>query len=135
MDSKLNSIEISSILVLALIAAEIPTIIENVFAQEGAITPEGSVNDTMSGGNATQWVNATLAFAQNDTMSMDNSTMMNATLAFAQVDDTGMTQGGNMGNMNQSQGNETGGLIQGQSNEAKDDGNNEEEEEEEGEDE
>ena len=126
MDSKLNSIVISSsILAFALIAAGIPTIIENVFAQEGVITPEGSVNDTMSGGNATQWANATLAFAQNDTMSMDNSTMMNATLAFAQQDDSGMTQGGDMGKMNQSQGNETG-LIQGQSNEAKNDGNNQE---------
>ena len=35
------------------------------FAQEGAITPEGSVNDTMSGQNASQWAaNSTLAFAQ-----------------------------------------------------------------------
>jgi len=35
------------------------------FAQEGAITPEGSVNDTMSGQNASQWsTNATLAFVQ-----------------------------------------------------------------------
>ncbi len=35
------------------------------FAQEGAITSEGSVNDTMSGQNASQWAsNATLAFAQ-----------------------------------------------------------------------
>ncbi|MDW3605204.1 MAG: hypothetical protein QOK67_09210 [Nitrososphaeraceae archaeon] len=28
-----------------------------ILAQEGAITPEGSVNDTMSGKNATQWAN------------------------------------------------------------------------------
>ncbi len=35
------------------------------FAQEGAITPEGSVNDTMSGQNASQWAtNSTLAYAQ-----------------------------------------------------------------------
>ena len=35
------------------------------FAQEGAITPQGSVNDTMSGQNASQWAtNTTLAFAQ-----------------------------------------------------------------------
>jgi plastocyanin len=35
------------------------------FAQEGAITPKGSVNDTMSGQNASQWAtNSTLAFAQ-----------------------------------------------------------------------
>jgi hypothetical protein len=54
--------------------------------------------------------------------------------AFAQEDDTGMTQGedmgdmnGDMGGMNQSQGNDTG-MVQGQSNEAKNDGNNEEEE-------
>jgi hypothetical protein len=44
--------------------------------------------------------------------------MMNAILAFAQQDDN---------SMNQNQGNETG-SIQGQSNEAKNDGNNEEEE-------
>src|SRR5215211_7882254 len=67
------------------------------FAQEGAITPEGSVNDTMSGQNASQWsTNATLAFAQegsitpegsvNDTMSGQNASQWstNATLAFAQ---------------------------------------------------
>ena len=71
---------------------------------------------------------------------MDNSTsplmnatfptsVMNVTLAFAQENDTGMTsEGGDMGDMNQNQGNETGGVIQGQSNEAKNDGNNEEEE-------
>jgi hypothetical protein len=41
-----------------------------------------------------------------------------------------MTRGGDMSGQNQSQGNETG-LIQGQSGEAKNDGNNEEEEEEE----
>ena len=109
MESKIYSIVISSsILAFALIASGIPTTaFENVLEQEGAITPEGSVNDTMSGENATQWANATLAFAQED--------------------DTGMTQGGDMGDMNQSQGNETG-MIQGQSNEAKNDGNNEEEE-------
>ena len=70
-------------------------------------------------------------FAQNDTMSMDNSTssLMNATLAFAQENDTGMTsEGVEMDDMNQNQGNETGGVTQGQSNEAKNDGNNEEEE-------
>ena len=41
-----------------------------------------------------------LEFAQNDTMSVDNSTssMMNATLAFAQDNDTGMTsEGGDLG--------------------------------------
>jgi hypothetical protein len=70
-------------------------------------------------------------FAQNDTMSMDNSTssLMNVPLAFAQENDTGMTsEGVEMDDMNQNQGNETGGVIQGQSNEAKNDGNNEEEE-------
>jgi hypothetical protein len=63
------------------------------FAQEGAITPEGSVNDTMSGQNASQWANATLAFAQegfqtedliNETIDIGNTTTSNATLAFAQ---------------------------------------------------
>ena len=34
-----------------------------ILAQEGAIMPEGSVNDTMSGKNATQWANATLVTA------------------------------------------------------------------------
>ena len=82
----------------------------------------------MSGENATQWANATLVFAQegfttedlvNETINLGNdTTMMNATLAFAQQDDN---------SMNQNQGNETG-SIQGQSNEAKNDGNNEEEE-------
>jgi hypothetical protein len=109
MNSKLNSIVITSILAFVLIAAAgLSTPFENVLGQEGAITPEGSVNDTMSGQNASQWTNATLAFAQED--------------------DTGMTsEGGDMGDMNQSQGNETG-MVQGQSNEAKNDGNNEEEE-------
>jgi hypothetical protein len=97
MKSKINSIVISSLFVFAVFAG-IPKAFENAFAQEGAITPEGTVNDTMSGENATQWANATLAFAQQD----DNG-------------------------MNQNQGNETG-SIQGQSNEAKNDGNNEEEE-------
>ena len=89
-------------------------------------------------------------FAQNDTMLMNNSTssmmnatlptsVMNATLTFAQQEndkgitsedgDKGMTQGGEMGDMNQSQGNGTG-MVQGQSNEAKNDGNNEEGEDE-----
>lgn len=81
MDPKFYSIIISSsILAFALIAAIIPTIIENVFAQEGAITPESSVNDTMSGKSLPPWVNATLAFAQ--------------------VNDTGMTQDGEMDNTN-----------------------------------
>jgi hypothetical protein len=146
MESKIYSTVISSsILAFALIAAGISTpAFENVLGQEGAITPEGSVNDTMSGKNATEWANATLAFAQegfttkdlvNETIDLGNDTMkMNATLAFAQEDDTGMTQGedmgdmnGDMGDMNQSQGNDTG-MVQGQSSEAKNDGNNEEEE-------
>ena len=66
------------------------------YAQEGAITPEGSINDTMSMGNDTSMtMNATLAFAQegfttedlvNETIDMGNDTSMtmNATLAFAQ---------------------------------------------------
>jgi hypothetical protein len=146
MKSKIYSTIVTSlILAFALIAAGISTpAFENVFGQEGAITPEGSVNDTMSGKNATQWANATLAFAQegfttkdlvNETIDLGNdTTSMNATLAFAQEDDTGMTQGedmgdmnGDMGGMNQSQGNDTG-MVQGQSNEAKNDGNSEEEE-------
>jgi nitrite reductase (NO-forming) len=63
------------------------------FAQEGAITPEGTVNNTMSN-DTSMMMNATLAFAQegaitpegtvNNTMSNDTSMMMNATLAYAQ---------------------------------------------------
>ena len=116
MNSKINSVVIPSILAFALIAvAGIPTAFVNVLAQEGAITPEDSINDTMSGENATQWANATLAFAQegfqtedlvNGTIDFGNdTTMMNATLAFAQENDTGMTsaEGGNMTGMTQGQ--------------------------------
>ncbi|HET8858229.1 MAG TPA: plastocyanin/azurin family copper-binding protein [Nitrososphaeraceae archaeon] len=65
------------------------------YAQEGAITPEGTINDTMSMGNDTSMMmNATLAFAQegfqtedlvNETIDLGNNTATsNATLAFAQ---------------------------------------------------
>ena len=54
MNLRSNSMVITSILAFALIAA-IPTTFVNVLAQEGAITSEGTVNDTMSGENATQW--------------------------------------------------------------------------------
>ena len=116
MNSKINSVVISSILAFALIpAAGISTTsFVNVFAQEGAITPEVSINDTISGENATQWANATLAFAQedfqtedlvNETIDLGNNTMMNATLAFAQENDTGITSegSGNMTGMTQAQ--------------------------------
>src|SRR5512145_762124 len=70
MESKIYlTITISSILAFALIAATgISTIaFVNVLAQEGAITPEGSVNDTMSGQNTSQWAsNATLVYAQGE---------------------------------------------------------------------
>ena len=127
MNSKIHSIVISSILAFALIAAAggISTASVNVLAQEGAITPEGSINDTMSGENATQWANATLAFAQegfttedlvNETIDLGNdTTMMNATLAFAQENDTGMTSEGS-GNMT--------GMTQGQTDDDGDDGGN-----------
>jgi len=116
MDSKIHSIVNPSILAFALIATAgiSTTAFVNVLAQEGAITPEGSINDTMSGENATQWANATLAFAQegfttedlvNETIDLGNDTMMNATLAFAQENDTGMTSegSGNMTGMTQGQ--------------------------------
>jgi hypothetical protein len=86
MESKIHStIFLTSILASALIATGISTTaFVNVLAQEGAITPEGSVNDTMSGQNASQWAtNATLAFAQegfqtddliNETIDMGNNT-------------------------------------------------------------
>ena len=86
MESKTYStMFVTSILVFALIATGISTTaFVNVLAQEGAITPEGSVNDTMSGQNASQWAaNATLAFAQegfqtddliNETIDIGNNT-------------------------------------------------------------
>ena len=90
----------------------------NVLAQEGTITSEGTVNDTMSGENATQWVNATLVFAQegfttedlvNETIDLGNDTMkMNATLAFAQSEGTNQT----MQDAGQSA-NQTGEAVQG----------------------
>ncbi len=126
MDSKIHSIVIPSILAFALIATTgiSTTAFVTVLAQEGAITPEGSINDTMSGENATQWANATLAFAQegfttedlvNETIDLGNDTMMNATLAFAQENDTGMTSEGS-GNMT--------GMTQGQTDDDGDDGGN-----------
>jgi hypothetical protein len=55
MESKTHSIiVITSILTFALITAIPSVVFVNVLAQEGAITPEGSVNDTMSGHNASQ---------------------------------------------------------------------------------
>jgi hypothetical protein len=119
MESKTYStIVITSILTFALIATGISTTaFVNVLAQEGAITPEGSINDTMSGQNASQWAaNATLAFAQGDDtgMSMDNSTMMNATLAYAQQgEENATTTGGGNATQGQTGGNTTG-LTQGQ---------------------
>ena len=126
MDSKIHSIVIPSILAFALIvtAGISTTAFVTVLAQEGTITPEGSINDTMSGENATQWANATLAFAQegfttedlvNETIDLGNDTMMNATLAFAQENDTGMTSEGS-GNMT--------GMTQGQTDDDGDDGGN-----------
>jgi hypothetical protein len=110
MESKIHStIVITSILAFALIATAGISITSfvNVLAQESSITPEGSINDTMSGQNASQWAsNATLAFAQegfqtedlvNETIDLGNNTgTSNATLAYAQgedEDDTGMTEG------------------------------------------
>ena len=71
MESKLYSIAIviSFIVAFALIATvgTIPSIFENLLAQEDVITSEDSVNDTMSHQNASQWgTNARLAFAQDN---------------------------------------------------------------------
>ena len=128
---------ISAILAFALIAGIIPSTFVNVLAQEGAITPEGSVNDTMSDQNASQWAtNATLAFAQegfqtedliNETIDMGNNTATsNATLAYAQGE--GNATQSQAGNATQSQagGNMTG-LTQGQISEDGDNGDEEEE--------
>jgi|SRR5215204_1658135 len=125
MGSKIHlTIVITSILASALItAAGISTTppFVHVLAQEGAITQEGSVNDTMSGQNASQWAtNATLAFAQegfqtedlvNETIDMGNTTTTsNATLAFAQGEGEGANQ--TMQGAGQSA-NQTGEAIQG----------------------
>jgi hypothetical protein len=135
METKIYSVifTISAILAFALIATGISTTaFVNVLAQEGAITPEGSVNDTMSGQNASQWAtNATLAFAQegfqtedliNETIDMGNNTATsNATLAYAQGE--GNATQSQAGNATQSQagGNMTG-LTQGQISEDDDNG-------------
>lgn len=130
MESKTYStIFVTSILTFALIATGISTTaFVNVLAQEGAITPEGSVNDTMSGQNASQWAsNATLAFAQegfqtddliNETIDIGNNTAIsNATLAYAQQGEenatTTTTGGGGNATQGQTGGNTTG-LTQGQ---------------------
>ena len=105
MNSKINSIVITSILVFVLIA-EIPTVFEHVLTQEGTITPEDSINDTMSSQNQTFTSRTNTDFsavnAVNDTISNKNITQWaNATLAFSQEDKTGITQGGDIGDMNQ----------------------------------
>ena len=77
MNSKINSIVITSILVFVLIA-EIPTVFEHVLTQEGTITPEDSINDTMSSQNQTFTSRTNTDFsavnAVNDTMSGENIT-------------------------------------------------------------
>ena len=116
-----------SILTFALITAISSIVFVNVLAQEGAITSEGSVNDTMSGQNASQWAsNATLAFAQegfqtddliNETIDIGNNTAIsNATLAYAQQgEENATTTTGGGGNATQGQiGGNTTGLTQGQ---------------------
>ena len=150
MESKTYStIFVTSILTFALIATGISTTaFVNVLAQEGAITPEGSVNDTMSGQNASQWAsNATLTFAQegfqtddliNETIDIGNNTAIsNATLAYAQQGEenatTTTTTTGGGGNATQGQtGGNTTGLTQGQTGSAGgDNGDNDENDDEE----
>ena len=103
MSSLIHRNHMKNILLFVTVTALFTTILGSnpgnhyAFAQEGAITPEGSVNDTLSGQNASQWAtNATLAFAQegaitpegsvNDTLSGQNASQWatNATLAFVQ---------------------------------------------------
>src|ERR671910_702022 len=100
MSSLIHRNHMKNILLFVTVTALFTTILGSnpghhyAFAQEGAITPEGSVNDTLSGQNASQWAtNATLAFAQegfqtedlvNETIDIGNTTTSNATLAFAQ---------------------------------------------------
>ncbi|HSL12783.1 MAG TPA: hypothetical protein VK882_00840 [Nitrososphaeraceae archaeon] len=111
MDSKLNSIVITSILAFTLIAGIIPIAFVNVIAQGEGGDTGGMIGSGGEGDNG---------------MSMDNSTMMNATLAYAQGEegedisgmtegeDTGMTEG--LGNdTGMTEGEDTGGMTEGQS--------------------
>jgi hypothetical protein len=104
MNTKINSMVITSVLVFVLIAG-IPPVSEHVLPQEGAISPEDS-SDTLSSQNQTFTSRTNTDFsavnAVNDTMSNKNITQWaNATLAFSQEDKTGITQGGDIGDMNQ----------------------------------
>ena len=89
----------SSILAFALIVATgmIPTAFVNVLAQEGAISTEGSVNDTLIDKDKGTSRSSTEFSAVNDTMSGQNVSQWttNATLAYEQgeSEDTGMTKG------------------------------------------
>lgn len=123
MDSKLNSIVITSILAFTLIAGIIPIAFVNVIAQGEGGDTGGMIGSGGEGDNG---------------MSMDNSTMMNATLAYAQGEegedisgmtegeDTGMTEG--LGNdTGMTEGEDTGGMTEGQSkDQGKDNGGDEE---------
>ena len=95
MDSKLNSIVITSILAFTLIAGIIPTAFVNVLAQG----EDGDTGETIgSGGEG------------DNGMSMDNSTMMNATLAYAQ----GEGESEDTGGMTEDLGNDTSGMTDGE---------------------
>ena len=123
MDSKLNSIVITSILAFTLIAGIILIAFVNVIAQGEGGDTGGMIGSGGEGDNG---------------MSMDNSTMMNATLAYAQGEegedisgmtegeDTGMTEG--LGNdTGMTEGEDTGGMTEGQSeDQGKDNGGDEE---------
>jgi len=102
MDSKLNSIVITSILAFTLIAGIIPIAFVNVIAQGEGGDTGGMIGSGGEGDNG---------------MSMDNSTMMNATLAYAQGEEgediSGMTEGEDTG-MTEGLGNDTG-MTEGQS--------------------
>jgi hypothetical protein len=77
MESKLYSIAIviSFIVAFALIATvgTIPSIFENVLAQEDVITSEDSVNDTLTEGNKGPSSTTNEFSAVNDTMSHQNA--------------------------------------------------------------
>ena len=87
MNSKLNSAIFASIITSIMVVGS-SSVFEQVLAQEGAITLEDFVNETMPGVNATT-SNATLAYAQegfttkdliNETKEMANATTSNTTL-------------------------------------------------------
>ena len=100
MNTKIQAMIILSLLAFTLIAAAgiSSTAFVNLLAQEGVITPKGSVNDTLIDKDKGTSRSSTEFSAVNDTMSGQNASqwVTNATLAYAQGegDNTGGMPGG-----------------------------------------